>query len=125
MALDFNLRETLEAALKMLSVRAHEKGLELLCEIAPEVPEIMCGDSNRLRQVVVNLVGNAIKFTNEGEVALKIQLESQSGEGRILHFVIADTGIGIPADKQRIIFDAFAQADSSTTRKYGGTSLEA
>ena len=122
-ALDFNMRETLEATLKMLSMRAHEKGLELLCEVAPEVPEIMRGDSNRLRQVVVNLVGNALKFTNQGEVALKIQVESRSGEDCILHFVIADTGIGIPADKQRIIFDAFAQADSSTTRRYGGTGL--
>jgi two-component system sensor histidine kinase/response regulator len=122
-AIDFNLRDSLETTLKTLSVRADEKGLELLCEVAAEVPEVMRGDSNRLRQVVVNLVGNAVKFTDKGEVQLKVQVEAEDGEDRILHFVVVDTGIGIPAEKQRIIFDAFSQADSSTTRKYGGTGL--
>jgi PAS domain S-box-containing protein len=120
---DFDLRDTLEATLKTLAVRADEKGLELLCEIAPEVPEVIRGDFSRLRQIVVNLVGNAIKFTEVGEVALKVQVEAQDGADRILHFAVSDTGIGIPADKQNLIFDPFAQADASTTRKYGGTGL--
>jgi two-component system sensor histidine kinase/response regulator len=120
---DFTLRDNLETTLKTLSVRADEKGLELLCEVGAEVPDVMRGDSNRLRQVVVNLVGNAIKFTDKGEVALKVRVEAEHGAERILHFVVADTGIGIPAGKQQIIFDAFSQADSSTTRKYGGTGL--
>jgi signal transduction histidine kinase/DNA-binding response OmpR family regulator len=121
--IDFNLRDELGATLRTLSVRADEKGLELLCEVAFEVPEVMRGDSNRLRQVLVNLVGNAIKFTAKGEVQLKVQVDAEEGEDRILHFVVADTGIGIPAEKQRSIFDSFSQADGSTTRKYGGTGL--
>jgi two-component system, sensor histidine kinase and response regulator len=120
---DFDLRDTLEATLKTLAVRADEKGLELLCEIAPEVPEVVRGDFSRLRQIVVNLVGNAIKFTEVGEVALKVQVEAQDGADRLLHFAVSDTGIGIAADKQNLIFDPFAQADNSTTRKYGGTGL--
>ena len=120
---DFNFRESQETTLKTLALRADEKGLELLCEIAPEVPEVVRGDSNRLRQVVVNLVGNAIKFTSEGEVALKVHLDAEEGEDRILHFTVSDTGIGIPPDKQTLIFQPFSQADSSTTREYGGTGL--
>lgn len=120
---DFNLRDDLEMTLRTLSVGADEKGLELLCEVAAEVPEILRGDSNRLRQVIVNLVGNAIKFTDKGEVLLKVQVESEDGDDRTLHFVVADTGIGVLPEKQRVIFDAFSQADSSTTRKYGGTGL--
>jgi two-component system, sensor histidine kinase and response regulator len=120
---DFNLRDSLETTLRTLSVRADEKGLELLCEVAAKVPEVIRGDSNRLRQIVVNLVGNAVKFTDKGEVVLKVQVEAEDGDDRILHFVVADTGIGIPAEKQQIIFDAFSQADSSTTRKFGGTGL--
>jgi signal transduction histidine kinase/DNA-binding response OmpR family regulator len=120
---DFNLRDCLEATLKTLALRADQKGLELLCEIAPDVPEIVRGDSSRLRQVVVNLVGNAIKFTEKGEVALKVALESENGAERILRFTVSDTGIGIAPEKQKLIFDPFAQADSSTTRKYGGTGL--
>jgi PAS domain S-box-containing protein len=122
-AIDFNLRDLLQATLKTLSLRADEKGLELLCEVAPEVPEVIRGDSNRLRQVIVNLVGNAIKFTHEGEVALIVQTDSQGGEDRILRFVVSDTGIGIPLEKQQLIFEPFTQADTSTTRKYGGTGL--
>jgi PAS domain S-box-containing protein len=122
-AVDFNLRDCLESTLKTLALRADEKGLELLCDVAPEVPEIVKGDANRLRQVVMNLVGNAIKFTNAGEVALKVQTEAEEGHDRILRFTISDTGIGIPKEKQESIFDAFSQADTSTTRKYGGTGL--
>src|SRR6266581_900036 len=119
----FNLRDSLEGVLRTLALRADEKNLELLCELAPEVPEMMRGDANRLNQIVINLVGNAIKFTHEGEVALKVHVETESGEDRILHFAVRDTGIGIPPEKQKLIFDAFSQADTSTTRKYGGTGL--
>jgi signal transduction histidine kinase/DNA-binding response OmpR family regulator len=121
--MDFNLRDSLEATLKTLALRAHEKGLELLCEVAPEVSEAVRGDSGRLRQIVVNLVGNAIKFTSEGEVALGVRaLETEGGE-RLLQFTVSDTGIGIPPEKQKAIFEPFTQADASTTRKYGGTGL--
>src|SRR3984893_13018198 len=120
---DFNLRDSLEATLKTLALRADEKGLELLCEIAPSVPDVVQGDSNRLRQVVVNLIGNAIKFTDWGEVALNVQVAAEEGDDRIIHFTVSDTGIGIPPEKQKLIFQPFAQADNSTTRKYGGTGL--
>jgi len=109
--------------LKTVALRADDKGLELLCEIAPEVPEVVCGDATRLRQVVINLVGNAIKFTERGEIALKVQVEGQADDGRILHFTVTDTGIGIPEEKRESIFAPFSQADTSTTRKYGGTGL--
>jgi signal transduction histidine kinase/CheY-like chemotaxis protein len=120
---DFILRDSLEATLKTLALRADEKGLELLCEIAPSVPDVVRGDSNRLRQVVINLIGNAIKFTEKGEVALTIHVETEDGDDRTLHFTVSDTGIGIPAEKQKLIFQPFSQADTSTTRKYGGTGL--
>jgi two-component system sensor histidine kinase/response regulator len=120
---DFNLRDCLETTLKTLANRADEKGLELLCEIAPGIPEVVCGDSTRLRQIILNLVGNAIKFTHAGEVALKVEVESSEGDITSVHFVVADTGIGIPPEKQRTIFDPFSQGDTSTTRKYGGTGL--
>ncbi len=122
-AIDFNLRESLEATLKTLALRADEKGLELLCEVAPEVPEVVRGDSSRLRQIVTNLVGNAIKFTDVGEVAVKVQVQAKDGAGCVCLFTVADTGIGIPKDKRESIFDPFTQADTSTTRKYGGTGL--
>ncbi len=122
-AVDFNLHDTLETTLKALALRAHEKSLELVCEIAPEVPEVVRGDSSRLRQVIVNLLGNAIKFTDEGEVALTVQTKIRNDEDFILHFTISDTGIGIPHEKQKIIFDPFTQADTSTTRTHGGTGL--
>jgi signal transduction histidine kinase/DNA-binding response OmpR family regulator len=121
--LDFNLRESLETTLKALALRADEKGLELLCEVAPEVPELVRGDSGRLRQVLTNLLSNALKFTSRGEVALQVEVAAVDGDDRIVQFTIADTGIGIPAAKQQMIFEPFAQADSSTTRKYGGTGL--
>ena len=120
---DFDLRNNLEGVLKTLALQADEKGLELLCEIAPEVPGILYGDASRLDQIIVNLLSNAIKFTKEGEVSLKVQLEMEEDQDCILHFTVADTGIGVPLEKQKIIFDPFTQADSSTTRKYGGTGL--
>jgi len=120
---DFNLADCVETTLRTLALRADEKGLELLCEIAPEVPRVVCMDPTRLRQILVNLIGNAIKFTHEGEVSLKVALQSQDGDASVLHFTVSDTGIGIPEDKQKSIFDPFSQADSSTTRKYGGTGL--
>ena len=122
-AIDFNLRDWLESTLKTMALRADEKGLELLCEIAPEVPEAVRGDSSRLRQVIVNLVGNAVKFTESGEVVVKVQVNSKAGKEHVLGFTVADTGIGIPRAKLDLIFDPFSQADSSTTRKYGGTGL--
>jgi signal transduction histidine kinase/DNA-binding response OmpR family regulator/HPt (histidine-containing phosphotransfer) domain-containing protein len=127
----FDLRDSLEDTVKTLAVRADKKGLELACHIPPEVPDALVGDPGRLRQVIVNLVGNAIKFTERGEVVIDVAVESQSeaeagpevGPKIGLHFAVRDTGIGIPPEKQRVIFEAFAQADSSTTRKYGGTGL--
>jgi PAS domain S-box-containing protein len=120
---DFNLAECVETTLKTLALRADEKGLELLCEIAPDVPEVVCTDPARLRQILVNLIGNAIKFTQEGEVSLKVALDSKDDDTGVLHFTVSDTGVGIPEDKLKSIFDPFSQADSSTTRKYGGTGL--
>ncbi len=120
---DFNLRDCLESTLKTLALRADEKGLELLCEVAPEVPEVVRGDSTRLRQIVINLVGNAIKFTDKGEIAVKVQIESKDNGDCICRFTVADTGIGIPENKRELIFAPFSQADTSTTRKYGGTGL--
>jgi signal transduction histidine kinase/CheY-like chemotaxis protein len=122
-AIDFDLRDCLESTLKTLAVRADEKGLELLCEVAPEVPEVVRGDSSRLRQIVLNLIGNALKFTHKGEVVLSVQIDARDGDDLILHFTATDTGIGIPQEKQQAIFDPFSQADTSTTRKYGGTGL--
>jgi CheY-like chemotaxis protein len=107
----------------MLAFRADEKGLELLCEIAPSVQEVARGDSNRLRQILVNLLGNAIKFTSHGEVALSVHVDAEKGDERTLHFTVSDSGIGIPREKLDSIFQPFAQADNSTTRKFGGTGL--
>jgi signal transduction histidine kinase/CheY-like chemotaxis protein/streptogramin lyase len=120
---DFRLRECLTNSLDTLAARARDKGLDLLCRVAPEVPDELVGDPDRLRQIVINLVGNAIKFTARGEVAVETGIERGAGEGMLLHFRVADTGIGIPPDKQKAVFLAFEQADASTTRKYGGTGL--
>ncbi|MEJ2009047.1 MAG: response regulator [Acidobacteriota bacterium] len=120
---DFDLRDALGDTLKTLSLRAHQKGLELTLRIASDVPVRLEGDPTRLRQVVVNLVSNAIKFTDQGEVVLQAAIESQTEEEIFLHFTVTDTGIGIPPDKQRMIFAPFTQADSSATRRYGGTGL--
>ncbi|HET7291566.1 MAG TPA: response regulator [Vicinamibacteria bacterium] len=119
----FDPRETLGDTLRTLGVRAHQKGLELAGHVASDVPPRLVGDGPRLRQVIVNLVGNAIKFTERGEVVVEVVKESQGRGEVVLGFQVADTGIGIPVDKQRLIFEAFAQADSSTTRRYGGTGL--
>jgi len=119
----FNLRDTVEDAVKLLASRAHEKGLELACRIPPDVPDGLVGDPGRLRQIVVNLVGNAIKFTDRGEVVVDVALDRLGGDEASLRFTVTDTGIGVPQDKQWQIFGAFVQADSSTTRKYGGTGL--
>ncbi len=122
-ATDFDLRDSLESTLKTLALRADEKGLELLCEVAPEVPEIVRGDSTRLRQIVINLVGNAIKFTDKGEIAVKVEVEAKEGHDCICRFTVADSGIGIAEEKRELIFAPFSQGDTSTTRKYGGTGL--
>ncbi len=119
----FNLREEVENICKMLAFRAHEKGLEVILDIAPEVPEHVLGDPNRLGQILVNLVGNSIKFTEQGEIVLTIAMDGSSPEGVKLLFSVSDTGVGISEDKQGSIFESFSQADSSTTRQYGGTGL--
>jgi PAS domain S-box-containing protein len=119
----FALRDSLADVLRTLSIRAHQKGLELTYRIAPDVPEALLGDPLRLRQIILNLVGNAIKFTERGEVVLRVEAVSTSREEVGLHFAVSDTGIGLPPDKQQVIFEAFTQADSSTTRRYGGTGL--
>src|SRR5437879_9206634 len=119
----FYLLSALDYIIRVLSLRPRQKGLDLACHIPSEVPEALIGDPGRLRQILFNLIDNAIKFTEQGEVAVGIETESQTEEEICLHFVVTDTGIGIPPEKQRLIFEAFAQADSSTTRKYGGTGL--
>jgi two-component system sensor histidine kinase/response regulator len=118
----FGLQQMIADCMKALSLRAHQKGLELAFEVAADVPEQMVGDPGRLRQIIMNLTGNAIKFTEHGEVVLSVIREPQA-DGLILRFTIRDSGIGIPADKLAKIFVAFEQADSSTTRVYGGTGL--
>jgi len=119
----FDLRETCGDTMKSLALRARSQSLELVCHIAPDVPAKVSGDPQRLRQVLVNLVGNAIKFTEVGEVMLDVQIASIDAEHVLLHFEVADTGVGIPADKLPTIFEAFVQADSGSTRRYGGTGL--
>jgi two-component system, sensor histidine kinase and response regulator len=120
---DFSLRFGINEMVKILEMRAKQKGLELSINIPPEVPDQLLGDPTRLRQILSNLVDNAIKFTEHGGVTLKIEKDSQSQQDVYLHFSVADSGIGIPQEKQQLIFEAFAQADASTTRKYGGTGL--
>ena len=121
--LDFDLRATMEDVVEMLAVKAYEKGLELTCLVDPGVPSFLRGDPGRLRQIVVNLVGNAMKFTHQGEVDIRIGVERETEETVLLRFTIRDTGIGIPADRQDLLFTMFSQVDGSTTRKYGGTGL--
>jgi two-component system sensor histidine kinase/response regulator len=122
---DFDLPETVSQTLKTLAVRAHKKGLELSSRIAPDVPQMLSGDADRVRQVLVNLVGNAIKFTHQGSVLVEVGRDEASVEADPfrLHFIVRDTGIGIPVEKQQVIFEAFSQVDGSTTRQYGGTGL--
>jgi len=119
----FNLRDALEDTMRVLAPRADQKGLELACHIHRDIPDALVGDPLRLRQVVINLVGNAIKFTEHGEVVLHVEAESRGDGDTLLRFSVTDTGIGIPPEKQAVIFEAFSQADSSTTRRYGGTGL--
>jgi PAS domain S-box-containing protein len=119
----FNLRESLGETMMTLGFRAHEKGLELVYEVQPEVPEALLGDPGRIRQILINLVGNAIKFTKEGEIFVCVEGRSQGSATTALHFAVKDTGAGIPLEKQEKIFDAFSQGDGSMTRKYGGTGL--
>ncbi len=121
--ISFQLRESINDTLKTLSLRARQKGLTLSCSVEPEVPDALFGDPGRLRQILMNLVGNAIKFTAHGRVAVMVAAEAQMVEHALLHFLVTDTGIGIPAEKQQVIFEAFSQADGSTTRRYGGTGL--
>jgi two-component system, sensor histidine kinase and response regulator len=120
---NFRLRSTVAEILRALATRAHRKGLELVCTIQPDVPDALIGDSGRLRQILINLVGNAIKFTTDGEVVVSVSLGVAPAGGVTLRFAIRDTGIGISANKQATIFQAFEQEDTSTTRKYGGTGL--
>ena len=119
----FSLRGTIEPALKTLALRAHPKGLALNCDIAADLPDTLVGDAGRLRQVLINLLNNALKFTERGVINLVVRQDSVDVASTCVHFVVADTGIGIPADKQAHIFEAFAQADDSTTRRFGGTGL--
>ena len=119
----FNVRDLLEESIATLSPLAHAKGLELVGGVRPDVPRFVFGDATRTRQVLVNLVGNAVKFTAAGEVSVEVSRGEPEGDGIYLRFSVRDTGIGIPADKQELIFDAFAQADGSTTRNFGGTGL--
>jgi len=121
--IDFKLRSTIELVVKTLAVRAHHKGLELNCNIEPDVPDALLGDPGRLRQILFNLVGNSLKFTEKGEINLTVRRESGDESVTQLQFSVRDTGIGIPAGKQACIFDAFTQADGSTTRRFGGTGL--
>jgi signal transduction histidine kinase/DNA-binding response OmpR family regulator len=120
---DFPLADALDQIVKTFALRAAQKGLELACEVDPRIPAMLVGDPTRIRQIVNNLVGNALKFTERGEIVVKADLESRGDDSPMVHFTVRDTGIGIPTEKQAKIFEAFSQADGSTTRKYGGTGL--
>src|SRR5208283_2047591 len=121
--LEFNPRNTVESTVNFLALRAHEKGLELEGYVEPTVPPSLLGDPGRLRQILLNLTGNAIKFTERGKVVTRLDGERADGAFVALHFSVKDSGIGIPADKQTAIFDAFTQVDGSRARSYGGTGL--
>src|SRR5258708_5614276 len=117
----FDLRESLGQTFKALGFRAHQKGLELVCDIDPRIPEQLLGDPGRLRQILVNLVGNAAKFTEHGEIFVNVVMEERTADGVRLRFMVHDTGVGIEADKQHVIFEAFSHADGSMARKYGSS----
>jgi signal transduction histidine kinase/CheY-like chemotaxis protein/HPt (histidine-containing phosphotransfer) domain-containing protein len=122
--IDFRLRDTLADVLKALALRAHQKGLELILHVRPDVPDALHGDVGRLRQIIINLVNNALKFTAAGEVIVRVGVDGGGDDGEVtLSFEVIDSGMGIPLEKQRLIFEPFAQADSSTTRRHGGTGL--
>ncbi|MEO8131250.1 MAG: response regulator, partial [Bryobacteraceae bacterium] len=122
-SLEFNLRNCLSEACSTIAVQAHRKNLELICDVAARCPELLLGDSGRIRQILLNLMGNAVKFTSRGEIHVRTDVDWESDSFACLRFSVQDTGIGIPADKQALIFAPFTQADGSTTRKYGGTGL--
>jgi two-component system, sensor histidine kinase and response regulator len=119
----FDLHQTLEEVLRALALKAHEKHLELVLQISRDVPEQVIGDRGRLRQILVNLIGNAVKFTQQGEVLLNVHCNQRTDQELEIQFNVSDTGIGIPSEKHSVIFEAFAQADGATTRNYGGTGL--
>jgi two-component system sensor histidine kinase/response regulator len=120
---DFHLDDCIGDTLKPLALRAHKIGLNIAYEIDPDVPHLLIGDPGRLRQILINLIGNAIKFTSRGEIAVRVGLDAPADGEACLHFAVADTGIGIPADRLQAVFEPFVQADGSTSRKYGGTGL--
>jgi two-component system, sensor histidine kinase and response regulator len=120
---EFQLRTVLEEVMKVLSIRTSPSTLELSCDVRRDTPDFLLGDPTRLRQILLNLAGNAIKFTSRGKVVIRVRPEVMKNDEAVLLFSVSDTGIGIPLEKQRLIFEAFAQADASTTRKYGGTGL--
>lgn len=120
---DFNLRTTVEGVISSLAPKVDQKGMEIACLIPPDIPNYLCGDPGRLRQVLMNLSGNAIKFTHQGEIVIRIAMENETVDQATLKFSVSDTGIGIPPERQAAIFERFIQVDSSTTRKYGGTGL--
>jgi len=121
--IDFAFEQSIAEIVKVLGVRAQQKGLELAWRVGPGIPGRLKGDANRLRQILVNLVGNAVKFTDRGEIVVDVEKQEEGSFGMLLHFRVRDTGIGIPKEKQAMIFEAFTQADSSASRKYGGTGL--
>src|SRR5262249_20408894 len=120
---EFQLRELLGDVLKLVAFRSSPPALQLSCDIRSDTPNFLIGDPNRMRKVLINLVGNAIKFTNKGQVIVRVRPESVRENEAVLFFSVSDTGIGIPHDKQKVIFEAFAQADASTTRRFGGSGL--
>ncbi|HYM23519.1 MAG TPA: ATP-binding protein [Vicinamibacterales bacterium] len=121
--LAFTLRAQIDRCIKTLAYRAHEKNLSLMAEVAPDVPDELVGDWLRLQQILINLIGNALKFTEKGEVALRVDAQERTADAVLVHFAVHDTGIGIPAARQSAIFDAFTQGDGSTARSHGGTGL--
>jgi PAS domain S-box-containing protein len=122
-SIPFDLRDRLGEIMQTLGFRAHQKGLELIYDVHPDVPVALSGDPGRLRQILINLVGNAIKFTEQGQILVKVELQSVSAETALVQFSVRDTGVGIPVEQQEKIFESFSQADQSMTRKYGGTGL--
>ena len=122
-SIDFDLGEVLDKTLEMMAIRAHEKGLELALRIAPEIPTALVGDPARLRQVLINLIGNAIKFTEQGEVIVRVERDPEDAAAGALRFAVCDTGIGIPEETRELIFAPYSQVDTSTTRKFGGSGL--
>ena len=122
-SLAFSIQDTVLEAVRVLAVSAHKKGIELVADVRPDVPMRIVGDPTRLRQVIINLIGNAIKFTEKGEVVLEVSVDQVTEHSAYLRFAVRDTGMGVPPDKQQAIFEAFSQADVSTTRRFGGTGL--